>query len=95
MIIVLRELSRSDTIHGTSPVVQKFKRLRVIPFRELTHDFTSCIIRRAASNIGLKRNWAANTSQNIGYVFIYEQIRKELPGRDLQTSSLRSKGPRL
>lgn len=48
MIIVLREWSRSDTIHGTSPVVQKFKHFRVIPKEELTQNLQTYTIRRMA-----------------------------------------------
>lgn len=39
IINVLRELSRSDTIHGTSPDVQKFVHFRVIFRREMTRRY--------------------------------------------------------
>src|SRR4029077_12934112 len=93
MIIVLRELSRSDTIHGTSPVVQKFKRFRIIPFRELTPDSTCHIIRRMVSKIGLKRNSPPNDSQRLSPMWLsMNSLGRNCPSN---TSKLTSFNPKV
>jgi hypothetical protein len=54
-MIVRRELSRSDTIHGTSPVVQKFAHFWAFPKREQPLIGQAYIVRRKVRKIGLKR----------------------------------------